>query len=590
MADLDDQKTIDDQKIEKKVNQTPLNFASSVKKERAKNKDASDSFRDESSGFDRAYNEYYRGEKEKAAQLKASKFSLPYINLMGYNVASSTLTLIPENVAEEYGVVAFLKSGEDVGVALVNPEDTNLMQYIESILAPNGFKPHFSVCSEGSIKYILKGYEHAGKVSENLNLAISKEKSAEFAKEINTLEGLKTAISKVPTTKVFDIIVSGAMQNRASDIHIEATKDGLRLRYRIDGVLQDVSKLNQQAYKSIIGRIKYLAGMKLDIASKAQDGRFTITVGDVPVDLRVSTLPTVWGESVVLRILSHDYNFLNLKKLYFSDHIQKAVETAIKKPTGLILNTGPTGSGKTTTLYAILAELNKPDIKIITLEDPVEYRIPGITQTQVDPDKGMDFANILKHTLRQDPDVILVGEIRDGETASTAIDAGLTGHLVLSTLHTNDASSAITRLLDMGVRPFLLPGVIRLVIAQRLVRKLCDSCRKEINPSPELVEEITKKLQPFDQYKDKLSGNIKLYQPGTCQKCNGTGYNGRIPIAECIVPSKKVEDLIMKQSPTSIIEEQVLKEGMIPMEADGLVKALSGLTTVEEVWRVTREI
>jgi general secretion pathway protein E len=330
--------------------------------------------------------------------------------------------------------------------------------------------------------------------------------------------------------------------------------------------------------------------MKLDIATKAQDGRFTISIGKVPIDLRVSTLPTIWGESIVLRILSHDYNFLNLKKLLFSDHIQEAVEKAIKKPTGLILNTGPTGSGKTTTLYAILEELNKPGIKIVTLEDPVEYRINGITQTQIDSETGLDFANALKHTLRQDPDIILVGEIRDIETATTAIDAGLTGHLVLSTLHTNDAASAITRLLDMGVRPFLLPGVIRLIIAQRLVRMLCPDCKKEVIPPLELAKEIKEKLEAFSEYKEKVAKDFKVFQPGKCQKCNSTGYIGRIPIAELIVPSKEVEELIMKQSPTSVISQQVLKEGMIPMEVDGLVKAIDGLTTVEEVWRVTRQI
>jgi len=538
--------------------------------------------------FDKAYSEYFRAEQEKAAQKTAAKHNLPYVNLMGYSIASSVIQTIPEEIAQKYYVISYSRAGDDVSVAIVDPANQNLIKYLENLAKDQGFNLKLYVCSLQSIQYALKTYSIVGKRASNLDLEMTQEQTSQLAQEIKSLEALKSKISQVPTTQLFEIIVSGALENRASDIHIEPVKNGMNLRYRIDGVLQDVIRLNQDAYKALRSRIKYLAGMKLDISDKAQDGRFTIQLGDTPIDLRVSTLPTVWGENIVARLLSHGKGFLDLEKLGFTDRVKNQVEEAIKKPTGIILNTGPTGSGKSTTLYAILAKLNKPGIKIVTLEDPVEYRIPGISQTQIDSETGMDFAAALKYTLRQDPDIILVGEIRDGETASTSIDAGLTGHLVLSTLHTNNAASALTRLIDLGVRPFLLPGVIRLIIAQRLVRELCD-CKEVYNPNAELKKEIIEKISKYPEFKNLIEKDFQLYKPKGCSKCNSTGFVGRIPIAESIKPSASIEELVINKNSTSKIYEQALKDGMIPMEIDGLIKAVQGKTTVEEVWRVTRE-
>ena len=538
------------------------------------------------SGLERVFTEYIKNQEEMTIQNKAKTLGMPYINLTGYPISTETLAIIPEDIAKKYQVVAFLKAEGRLRVACVNPQNQEMKEIVGKIAAELGLEIVWTLTSESSLNYALENYKWVPKTTSQKEIQLQQaSQERDFIKEIRNLNDLKEKISQVPTTKIFEMILAGAVKANASDIHIEPIQNGMRLRYRIDGVLQDVSQMQLEAYRSLLSRIKYLANMKLDIKDKPQNGRFTIKSVDIPIDLRVSTLPTIYGENIVLRLLKHGVGFLTLEQLEFSPEIKELVEKNIVKPTGMILNTGPTGSGKTTTLYAILDKLNKPGVKIITLEEPVEYRISGITQTQVDPEHGLDFASALKSALRQDPDILMVGEIRDLETAETAIQAALTGHLVLSTLHTNNAPASMARLIDIGVRPFLLPGSVNLVMAQRLVRKICQSCKEEYDPGREILDKIKNIL------KNSRLANIKipsrLWRGKGCPQCNNTGFAGRTPIAEGFEPNPDFERMVVGRQPISALFQKAVESGMITMEQDGIRKVLTGLTTIEEVWRVT---
>lgn len=536
-------------------------------------------------GLEKVFSEYVQQQEESSTQNKAKSLGLSYINLMGYPINIQTLALIPEDVAKKYKVVTFLKAEGRLRIACVDSKNTEMRKKLEEIAHNLGLELIITLASESSLKYALESYKFAPKEAPKKEIELTKQTEQDLAKQIKGLADLKDKITQVPTTKIFEIIVAGAVSSRASDIHIEPIQKGMRLRYRIDGVLQDVAVLAVETYRSLLSRIKYLAKMKLDIKDKPQNGRFSITAAGSPIDLRVATLPTIYGENIVMRLLKHEFGFLTLDKLGFSSEIKTLVEKSIKKPTGLILNTGPTGSGKTTTLYAILDCLNKPGVKIITLEDPVEYRIKGITQTQVDPEKDLDFATALKSALRQDPDVLMVGEIRDLETAETAIQAALTGHLVLSTLHTNNAPAALPRLLDLGVRPFLIPGAINLVMAQRLIRKICSACKTEYKPKPEVINRIKKSLARSKLEKIKIPP--KLWYGKECSQCNNTGFSGRTPIVEAFEPTPEIEKQVMERTPISLLFRKAVELGMLTMEQDGIRKVLQGETTIDEVWRVT---
>ncbi len=535
--------------------------------------------------LEKAFSEYVQQQEEVSTQKKAKQLGLSYVNLAGYPINSQTLALIPEDMARKYKAVAFLKAEGRLRVACVDPKNQEMRQKLEQIVHNLGLELVFTVASETSLKYALENYKFVPKQSAKKEIELTQAKEQDLAKQIKNLADLKDKISQVPTTKIFEIILAGAVSAKASDIHIEPVQNGMRLRYRIDGVLQDVATLPIETYRSLLSRVKYLAKMKLDVKDKPQNGRFSVTAAGAPLDLRVSVLPTIYGENIVMRLLKHEFGFLTLGKLGFSSEVKKLVEKNIKKPTGMILNTGPTGSGKTTTLYAILDYLNKPGVKIITLEDPVEYRVAGITQTQVDPEKDLSFAVGLKSALRQDPDILLVGEIRDLETAETAVQAGLTGHLVLSTLHTNNAPAALPRLLDLGVRPFLLPGSINLIMAQRLVRKICSACKTEYQPKPGVVDKIKKSLANSKLEKIKIPS--KLWYGKGCSQCNNTGFSGRTPIVEAFEPNPEIEKMVTEKSPISLLFKKAVELGMITMEQDGIRKVLAGETTIDEVWRVT---
>ena len=377
----------------------------------------------------------------------------PYVNLVGISIDYKILSLLPKEIAEKFKIVPFHQKEGKVSIAAVYPEDKEMLQTVIELTRAQDLDAGFAVTSASSIDYAIKGYDFAPptKEQEPEKLEITTKAQEKFEKEIDTLASLREKIQQVSTTKLLEVLMSGGIKNRVSDIHLEPREKGFRVRYRIDGVLHAIVDLPIESYKKLLQRVKFLAKLKMDLTTIPQDGKFSMTSEGKRVDIRVSTLPTVYGETIVMRLLEQESIFYTLKELGFNKIVEKQVADAISKPHGLILNTGPTGSGKTTTLYAILDHLNKPGLKIITLEDPVEYQIPGVSQSQVDPSRKYTYASGLRSIIRQDPDVIMVGEIRDSETAETAIQAGLTGHLVLSTLHTNSASATMTRLLDMGI-------------------------------------------------------------------------------------------------------------------------------------------
>jgi len=390
-------------------------------------------------------------------------------------------------------------------------------------------------------------------------------------------------------TELSEVILGGAMNLEASDIHIEPREEESKIRVRIDGLLQDVTVFGREIYERILSRIKLLSGMKLNISDRPQDGRFSVLIGGLPIEIRASTLPAEYGESIVLRILNPK-SLIEMESLGLREDLLELFKKEIKKPNGMIIVTGPTGCGKTTTLYAILKKIQNPEIKIITIEDPIEYHLKGISQTQVDPKAGYDFANGLKSIMRQDPDVILVGEIRDLETSEITLQAALTGHLVFTTLHTNDAAGTVARLTSLGAKPSNIGPAINMVIAQRLVRMVCKKCTEFKKISPEGLKKLKKEMGSSKGVKiTKLTPELKTPKIKGCQNCNFTGYRGRIGIFEAFLVDDEMEKFILTSPSIAALREKIIKKGMITMKKDGLIKVLEGITTIEEVERVTGE-
>jgi len=414
-------------------------------------------------------------------------------------------------------------------------------------------------------------------------------------KEVVNLAGFRKKIEeflKANTTELLGIILGGTVSLNASDVHIEPEEERAKLRVRIDGVLQDVLFFEPKLYKALLSRVKLLSGLKFNVTNRPQDGRFTILMGDTVIEIRVSTLPAESGESIVLRTLNPK-NLIQLEALGLRKDLVEIFNREIQRPNGMIIVTGPTGSGKTTTLYAVLKKINSSEIKIITIEDPIEYHIQGLSQTQVDPAKGYNFANGLKALMRQDPDVILVGEIRDLETAEIALQAALTGHLVFSTLHTNDAAGAVARLVDLGVRPVSISPAINMIVAQRLPRKVCKKCVKFILAPPKAREKIKKGLANIKKeilppsFFDK---NFKIPQAVGCSDCNSTGYRGRVGIYETFLVDDEMERFILTSPSIVAMRDLAIKKGMVLMQQDGLIKVLEGITTLDEIERVAGEV
>jgi len=422
-------------------------------------------------------------------------------------------------------------------------------------------------------------------------LTISSSQVNQIKKEIKDVIDLREAIKdnlKKTITGLTEIILGGAINLNASDIHFEPYEKECKIRLRIDGILQEVFFFSLEIYQALLSRIKLLSGIKLNVTDKPQDGRFSVIFNENLIEIRASTLPTEYGEAVVLRILNPQ-NLINMEALGLREDLFKQFIKEIKQPHGMIIVTGPTGSGKTTTLYAFLKKIQRPEIKIITIEDPIEYNLEGISQTQVDPSKGYDFASGLKSIMRQDPDVILVGEIRDLETAEIALQAALTGHLVLTTLHANDAASTVARLIALGAKPAYIGPALNITIAQRLVRKICPKCAQEKVLSSQEIKKIKKNLKEatLKVKIPKLVPGFKIPVAKGCKYCNFTGYRGRIGIFEAFPIDSEVERFILSKPSISALRELAIKKGMVPMKQDGILKVLNGITTLEEIERVT---
>lgn len=535
---------------------------------------------------------YHKSEEEQATAL-AKKFNLRYIDLNILSLDPEVVGAIPEEEAKEANLAAIYKVGRKYQIAVTDPENYETKKLLKKLQKENGIECRLVMVSSASLRKAWKNYEYKTMTEtfEDQSILLKEKDLTEFERGINNLIELKKRIAEINTTEVFNIIIAGALKTNSSDIHIEPGVDHIRLRYRIDGVLQDIINFPKDINKTIISRVKMLSKMKLNITDIPQDGHFTIKMENEDVNVRTSILPTNNGESIVMRILSEKITGLSLDELGLNQYYLEKIEEEIKKPTGMILTTGPTGSGKTTTLYSFISRLNQSDVKIITLENPIEYRIEGVSQTEISDESEFGFAEGVKAIVRQDPDIVMVGEIRDPQTAETAIQAALTGHLVLSTLHTNNAAGAIPRLLHLNVVPSLIAPAVNVIIAQRLIRKLCNHCKEEYLPAQETIEKIEKILSriPKNDVMEFPKEIKTIYRSRGCSKCNFIGYSGRIGIYEIFSLTPNVEKLIVKGT-TSEIMEAAKKEGMIEMQEDGILKALKGITSLEEVRRVTGEI
>ena len=524
--------------------------------------------------------------EEKHASFDAEARGLPFINLYGFPISIDALKKISESQARESQVVPFFFDSIELRVGTPNPDNAKQKDIIEAI-RKSGLLVTVYFISKSSFEGALRYYKDLTleqAVHHDDHVEVTEELMGELSDHIEELKNVKTRLQNLSVTKIINIIFGAAVKLKASDVHFEPEEKDVRLRYRIDGVLQDVMKVEPNVYKQVLSRIKLISKMKVNITTTPQDGRFSITLPTSVLDVRVSILPSGYGEAVVSRLLGVGAVALDIEKLGLQSYTKDIVLKTLEKPYGMLLVTGPTGSGKTTTLYSFLNYLNKPDVKIITLEDPIEYRLTGIQQTQIDREAGLDFAAGLRSILRHDPDIVLVGEIRDLETAEIAINAAQTGHIVFSTLHTNDAAGVLPRLINMGLRQFVIAPAVNAIIAQRLVRVLCNDCKEAYTPDTAMVEFVRAQLGP-DLMAKFVPKEWKLYRAKRCDKC-ATGYRGRMGIFEIFEMDDDMEKLIMRSATVAEIREAAVAKGMVLMKQDGIMKAILGLTTIDEVRRV----
>ncbi len=525
--------------------------------------------------------------EQDIAQARAKTLGIPFVTLGGKAISPDVIAFIPEPVARRYTLIPFQfdAKASELSVAMLDPLDFQIVEFLEK-KSGKAIKP-FMAMKEDIIGTIDEVY------AQNLGADVSAALKETAPSEIKTYEAgkLGQVIREAAIEQIVSAILEQAIRIRASDVHIEPQIGDTRVRYRVDGILQERLALPAGLREAVVSRIKILSDMKIDEKRIPQDGRFNFKMGSQEVDLRVSTLPTVHGEKIVMRLLKKSGGIPTLNELGLRGLALKNLEDSILRPHGINLVTGPTGSGKTTTLYAVLARLNTTKVNIMTLEDPVEYEIAGVNQVQINPQAGLTFATGLRSFLRQDPNIILVGEIRDRETTELAVQAALTGHLVFSTLHTNNAAGAIPRLLDLGAEPFLIASALSAVVGQRIARKLCPTCKEEFTPDSTVAEDIKNVLGDL-LAKDKP---VKLYR-GTgvvnnqpCQTCNGAKYIGRIGVFEVFPISDAISKLILTRAPMKDIERQAVSEGMITMKQDGYLKATEAVTTLEEVLRVAQD-
>ena len=529
---------------------------------------------------------------EENTKKLAQNLGLSYIDLRNFPIAPEALRTIPEEVARKLRLICFYITEKEAKLATDSPENQELLEFQKEFESTHDIKTQLFLVSKESFRKALDLYKTLPKIyHSSKGVKITAEDIENFRKKIRTYKDLNQEIQKVSISDIISLIIASAISSRASDIHIEAEEKDVKIRFRIDGVLVDAAEVSKDLWKNIISRIKLISSLKINVVDRPQDGRFTITLPNDKIDVRVSCLPTAFGESVVMRLLRSSATGLKFEDLGLEGEAFERLSRQIRRPNGILITTGPTGSGKTTTLYSILNKINRPEIKILTLEDPIEYQLKGINQSQVDRSKGYTFAKGLRSLLRQDPDVIMVGEIRDAETAQIAVQAALTGHLVISTLHTNNAVGAIPRLLSLGVKPYLLAPALNVVIAQRLVRRICPKCKNETKLSPEILSRVKSDIAPIASDRKISLENLKFYKGEGCPYCQGLGYHGRIGIYEVLDIDDEIKQVINQGEVKEYdIERLALKKGMITMVQDGLLKAIRGITTVEEVLRVTAAI
>lgn len=544
--------------------------------------------------FEKKMSDIKLKEFEVEAARRAAGLGVPHIDLVKFPISHEALRQVPRERAEEVGAVCFFATQDEVRVGAVDPTAEAAVSLLNEIKDRNSAHGAMYLISKNSLDRVLQLYDTLPNVKPvSKDVEIKKEELEKVQADVNNLSSLHELLSKSTTTDVLTVLLGAAMKLGASDLHVEAEEKQIVVRVRLDGILHDAAELSRDIFSRLVSRIKLVSSLKINITDKPQDGRFTIKMPDGDVDVRVSTMPTVYGESVVMRLLVQNQEGIELDKLGFQPRALEIIAREISRPNGMVITTGPTGSGKTTTLYAVLKQVNKQGVKIITLEDPVEYRIEGVNQSRIDHSKGYTFSTALRSVLRQDPDIVMVGEIRDLETAEIAVQAALTGHLMLSTLHTNSAAGAIPRFLSMGVKSFLLGPALNCVIGQRLVRKLCESCRKETAleaiPDAAVKDRTQKALDtlPESEKQRILQMPRVFFEAGACDVCNGIGYKGRMGIYEVFSVEGEIEQYVGSGQVAEYELEQMLqKNGMLTMVQDGVLKALAGITSLSEVFRV----
>ncbi len=540
----------------------------------------------------------HRKEEEDLAMILSDRYAIPYVNLSIVFVNPDAVKTISEKIAREAGVVVFGLKKKTVEVAALSPQKNSVKEILNN-LHRTGYKTKLFIASKTSIAEALEIYKELAKVSntEEGTFDISKKDVTSFIEEIENTDKLSGILnetlsetSRYKTSRILEIMLGGAIALKASDIHMEPRDTDIRVRFRIDGVLTDLAFLNKKTYKFLLSRIKLLSGLKLNIRESAQDGRFSIKMDVGEIEIRTSVLPGEYGESVVMRVLNPENIQVGFDELGIEPKLLELLKKEASRPHGMILTTGPTGSGKTTTLYSILRHIYTPEIKIITIEDPIEYHIKGISQTQVIKEKDYTFIKGLRSILRQDPDVIMIGEIRDNETAGTAVNSALTGHLVLSTLHTNTAAGVIPRLIDLGINPKIMSSALNVMLAQRLVRKLCESCKQEVATTEKeqlLLKMIIETLSKKRPREYDISKTWKPSEQNDCSVCSGRGYKGRVGVFEGIIMDDNIERITVTENPS---EREIIKasegQGLLTMKEDGVLKVMSGVTSMEELRRV----
>ncbi|TSC70201.1 MAG: Uncharacterized protein CEO12_516 [Parcubacteria group bacterium Gr01-1014_46] len=538
--------------------------------------------------------ELRKQEEEDLTQTLSSKYGIPYLDLTVTPINIDALRIITELETREAQIAIFNEINKLVSVGVLSPQNQKTQEALEKI-KQKGYSVELFLVSHASLAKVWDRYKDLSYSFETKSgaLDISNEQITEFLAKVQSIPDVKNLINEVLEMKksyrisrIMEIILAGALSTNASDVHLEPEKDYVRLRYRLDGMLTDILDFDLETYRLLLSRIKLISNLKLNLGG-AQDGRFSIKIKESEIEIRTSLLPGAYAESIVLRVLNPNSISVPLNELGINQKLLDVIFHEITRPNGMILITGPTGSGKTTTLYAFLKKIHTPEVKIITIENPIEYHLPGIVQTQTDEKKGYTFAEGLRSALRQDPDVIMIGEVRDAETASIAVNSALTGHLVFSTLHTNNAAGTFPRLIDLEVNPKILSSAIVLAMAQRLVRKLCTNCRKQVElegVDKETIQNIVNEIEDKNYLKGLSLDTV--WQAVGCEKCNMLGYKGRIGIHEAIVMNETIENAIKENPSEREIKKAAKTQGLLTLVQDGVVKVLDGTTTLDELKRV----